>query len=149
MGLLKTTVATLTLAGAALYASHKTQLELIEREAHATLNTAHRGDVGADIQNVYTAVRSRINGYGGTYEFIAGDFDVRDGEARCGGIAALACIEGAARGFSSRIESEMNGLRIHYFAVLERDGYRFRFELGFPKKQTKIVGNYLADSRGK
>lgn len=147
MGLVRTTVATLTLAGAALYASHQTQLELIEEEASASMNTNNMGDFWKDIGKVHAAVRRRIHSYGGTYEFIAGDFDIRNGEARCGGIAALACVEGAALGLSSEIEVERHGLRIHYYTVLKRGKEKSRFELCLSKKKSEESKRSLKNSR--
>jgi len=125
--------ATLALA-AGLYGSHSYQLSQIEHEANQLRKSAVSNTIEEDIIAIKKETTDVIKEYGGGLEFIYGDFDIRDKQARCGGIARKICLSAASKGFETDIHFEWTGFcRAHYYAVLTRGGYTIRLD-GHPEQ---------------
>jgi hypothetical protein len=125
--------------------SHQDKLQQIKNEIEKIPPTLKTSSIDEDIESIKCAVCKKIKTYGGL-EFVWGDFEVRNGEARCGGIAKQACFEGAKNGFESDIKLEFSGFfKLHYYAVLSRDGHRYRFD----GKAEDFYFEKLPDSRAK
>jgi hypothetical protein len=124
-----------TLIGAStIGGSHYIQLQAIKHQTKEIKPTLATSSIDKDLIEIKKAVVGEIKEYGGGLEFIIGDFDNRDGEARCGGIAREICIESAKRGFESDIYLEQSGpLRLHYYTVLTRNNQHYRMD-GHPEE---------------
>lgn len=107
--------------------SHEVQKQAIERTCNET-RTKSKGNFDTDTKRIIDKVNERVKTYGGGLEWIAGDFDIRGQEARCGGLAKAVCEEGSYLGFESKIHLEMNTCGLHYYAVLMREGRSVRID---------------------
>lgn len=115
-------------------ASHKYQIANIQYECRENMERCIAcNPVEKDVEAIRDIANGKADEYGGSLEFIIGDFEVRERngktEARCGGVAKVVALEASKRGFEVSLELEIiSPTRAHYYALLTRDGCTYRID---------------------